>query len=66
MEQFDTDDKLIENSKDKKGKKEKKCTTSHYFLIVLCCIFAFCAFYFMFKYYKSTSPKEIPIDSSNT
>lgn len=50
MEEFDTDDKLIENSKDK---KEKKSSNSKYLLITVLCIVAICAILYLFKIIKA-------------
>ena len=64
MEQFDTDDKLIENSK---NKKEKKTSSLHCFIIILCCIFALCLIFAVFKYVKKghDDDEENLIDHSN-
>lgn len=53
MEQFDTDDKLIENSKDK---KEKKSSNSRYLLIAILCIVAICAIVLLIKVLKGQNP----------
>lgn len=48
MEQFDTDEKLIENSKDKK----EKTSFFHCFIIIACCLFALCLIFTLFKFMK--------------
>lgn len=58
MEELETDDKLIESSKDKK----KKSSNSKYLLIGICIIVALCSIYFLFKYVNT--PKTGIIDSS--
>ena len=60
MEQFDQDDKLIENSKDK---KEKNTSNSLYLLIGVCCTVALCAILLFFKIVKSSSPNSGDADS---
>ena len=62
MEQFDTDEKLVESSKDKKGNSSK----SHYVFIGVCCLIVLCAIIFLFKYITSqnSSGKQMPIDNS--
>ena len=50
MEQFDTDEKLIKNSKDEK--KETTINCGQLLLITICCLVSLCAFYFLFKAYK--------------
>ena len=47
MEQFDTDEKLVENSKDKKGQSK-----SHYVLIGVCCFVVLFAIFFIINYIK--------------
>ena len=59
MEQFDQDDKLIENSKDKKEKN----SNSLYLLIGVCCTVALCAILCFFKIVKSSSPNSGDADS---
>ena len=56
MEQFDQDDKLIENSKDKKG---KKASNSLYLLIGVCCLVALCAILCLFKIVKTSCPNSV-------
>ena len=47
MEQFDTDEKLIENSEKKQNSLTITC--GQLALIALCCIVSFCALYYVFK-----------------
>lgn len=51
MEQFDTDDKLIENSKDKKDKS----SNTRYLLIGVCCLVVIGAIILLFKYLNPSS-----------
>ena len=51
MEQFDTDDKLIENSKDKKDKS----SNTRYLLIGICCLVVIGAIILLFKYLNPSS-----------
>ena len=59
MEQFDTDDKLVENSKDKKVESK-----SHYVLIGVWCLIILFAIFFLFNYIKhqNTSGKAASTD----
>ena len=59
MEQFDTDDKLIEN----KDKKQQKTTASQFILIGGLSLIALVLIYFLFKYFKNPDGNKI-IDSS--
>lgn len=54
MEQFDTDEKFIENSKD----KEPKTSSIHCLIILFCCIFALCLIFFLFKYIKKPNQEQ--------
>ncbi len=47
MEQFDTDEKLVD-----KDEKKEKISGFHCFVILLCSIVALCLFYLLFKYLK--------------
>ena len=57
MEQFDTDDKLIENSKDKK--KETSCL--HCLLIIILCVIALGLILFLFKYVKKPESDDMSV-----
>ena len=50
MEQLDTDDKLVEDSKNKKAK-----SSSSYVLIGVICLIAVCAMIFLFNYIKNVN-----------
>ena len=50
MEQLDTDEKLVENSKDK---NKKNSSNSHYLLIGICVIIILIAIYLLIKVFKS-------------
>jgi ABC-type phosphate transport system permease subunit len=54
MEQFDTDEKLVENSKDKK----EKSSFFHCFIIIACCIVALCLIFAVFKFVKKANQEE--------
>ena len=54
MEQFDTDEKLVENSKDKKPKS----SGFHCFVIFALCVVALCLIFFLFKYLKKQNKVE--------
>lgn len=54
MEQFDTDEKLVENSKEKKPKN----SCLHYFIIAVFCICALCLIFFLFKSLKKKNKKQ--------
>ena len=54
MEQFDTDEKLVENSKD----KNEKTSSFHCFIIIGCCILALCLIYCVFKYVKKENTED--------
>ena len=53
MEQFDTDEKLIKNSKDEK--KETTINCGQLLLITICCLVSLCALYYLFKAFKPTT-----------
>ncbi len=53
MEQFDTDEKLIKNSKDEK--KETTINCGQLLLIIICCLVSLCALYYLFKTFKPTT-----------
>lgn len=55
MEQFETDDKLIENSEKKENLGTITC--AQFVLIVLCCLFSFCGLYCVFK--KASIPTTV-------
>ena len=54
MEQFDTDEKLIQNSKDKK----KETSGSHCLIIIIICVFALALIFFLFKYLRKPNSEE--------
>mgnify|MGYP006873081029 CR=1 len=60
MEQFDTDDNLMENSKEK---KPQKATASQFLLIGTLSLIALVALFLLFKYLKNPSEGAV-IDSS--
>ena len=60
MEQFDTDDNLMENSKEK---KPQKATTSQFLLIGALSLIALVALFLLFKYLKKPIGATV-IDSS--
>ena len=53
MEQFDTDDKLLKESKEEK--KSTTITCGQLLLILLCCVISLCALYCLFKSIKPTN-----------
>ena len=61
MEQFDTDEKLVD-----KNQKKEKISGFHCFVIILCSILALFLFYLLFKYLKkdNTSDGLSAIDDS--
>lgn len=61
MEQFDTDEKLVENSKDKKSESK-----SHYALIGVCCLIVLFAIIFIVNYirHQNSSGTTLSTDSS--
>lgn len=54
MEQFDTDEKLVENTKDKK----KETSGFHCFIIIFFCIVALALILFLFKYLRKPNTEE--------
>jgi len=60
MEQFDTDEKLMENSKEK---KQQKTSMGQFLLIGFLSIIALVLIFCLFKYFKNPA-NEVTIDSS--
>ena len=54
MEQFDTDEKLVENSKDKKEKNSSLCC----FITIACCVIALCLIFEVFKFVMKGNQEE--------
>ena len=55
MEPLDTDEKLVENSKDK---NKKNFSNSHYLFIGICVIIILIAIYLLIKVFKSQNSVE--------
>jgi hypothetical protein len=60
MEQFDTDENLVEKSKNKKNESK-----THFLLIGICCIIIIGGIIFLYKYVKSQNNPAIVADSKN-
>ena len=54
MEQFDTDEKLVQNSKDKK----KETSGFQCLIIIIFCIIALVLIFFLFKYLRKSNAEE--------
>ena len=57
MEEFETDDKLIDN---KEEKNQSTITFSQFLLIAVCSAISLCALYFLFKTVKAPTGKITP------